>query len=460
MRLTGTHARRRRRFQDPIPFDHFCEWPDGHVRRVYPADERRAQRHLSGWAMRNTNNHKGRVLKKSCLGVVLCARGCVRPDGSRLRLRPAICDRARRKQREKPCPGCRSALEFVPCRGHSGYPVTNFWRLDGDRIFFQAKGVHDHPRPESKSETEARRSAVRRQTPCPYQPQRRRPRGAEVRGSRTSSGHTLGPASLETVPDTVPLPGQPCFSPPDTEAHAATCSLATLHSHLSPPFQKRPDPPICLPRPPCSYKPAGPPHARVGPAPAPCRDTSGAPLDSYWVPVGAPPWEAGWSCGLEGCVDVPSKHPGGRPAPRDGPVAACPAQHPERPCRCFPAPPAGALGLQTVITAHMSCQAFQPWGHVPDGTSLWGWTCTPENAPLSICPDASDLLATLSRRPSPQEAPGGCGASRGTLALPQQPAPSGTDGAEIWGACPSGRGSAVHLAEPVHQLVGYHGQDF
>ena len=38
---------------------------------------------------------------------------------------------------EKPCPNCHSALELIPCRGHSGYPVTNFWRLDGNAIFFQ-----------------------------------------------------------------------------------------------------------------------------------------------------------------------------------------------------------------------------------------------------------------------------------------------------------------------------------
>lgn len=27
----------------------------------------------------------------------------------------------------------------MPCRGHSGYPVTNFWRVDGKAIFFQVR---------------------------------------------------------------------------------------------------------------------------------------------------------------------------------------------------------------------------------------------------------------------------------------------------------------------------------
>ncbi|KAL4623584.1 chorion-specific transcription factor GCMb-like [Arapaima gigas] len=160
--------------QDVERFDPFHEWTDGYVRYVYSADDKNAQRHLSGWAMRNTNNHNCQILKKSCLGVVVCARGCALPDGGKMQLRPAICDKARQKQQKKLCPSCNSALELIPCRGHSGYPVTNFWRLDGKAIFFQAKGVHDHPRPESKSETEVRRSAVKRRMSSPPFAHRRR----------------------------------------------------------------------------------------------------------------------------------------------------------------------------------------------------------------------------------------------------------------------------------------------
>lgn len=60
----------------------------------------------------------------------------------------------------KPCPNrqCSGRLEILPCRGHCGYPVTHFWRHTEHAIFFQAKGVHDHPRPEAKSTSEARRS--------------------------------------------------------------------------------------------------------------------------------------------------------------------------------------------------------------------------------------------------------------------------------------------------------------
>ncbi|XP_017768488.1 PREDICTED: transcription factor glial cells missing-like [Nicrophorus vespilloides] len=141
-------------------YDAFSEWADGHCRLVYRADSEEAKRHSSGWAMRNTNNHNVHILKKSCLGVLVCSLRCTLPSGDRVHLRPAICDKARKKQQGKPCPNrqCTGRLEILPCRGHCGYPVTHFWRHTEHAIFFQSKGVHDHPRPEAKSTSEARRS--------------------------------------------------------------------------------------------------------------------------------------------------------------------------------------------------------------------------------------------------------------------------------------------------------------
>ena len=59
----------------------------------------------------------------------------------------------------KPCPNrrCSGRLEIIPCRGHCGYPVTHFWRHTEHAVFFQSKGVHDHPQPEAKSTAEQRR---------------------------------------------------------------------------------------------------------------------------------------------------------------------------------------------------------------------------------------------------------------------------------------------------------------
>lgn len=71
------------------------------MRYIYSSEDKNAQRHLSGWAMRNTNNHNCQILKKSCLGVVVCSRNCSLPDGTKLQLRPAICDKARQKQQSK-----------------------------------------------------------------------------------------------------------------------------------------------------------------------------------------------------------------------------------------------------------------------------------------------------------------------------------------------------------------------
>ncbi|ALC39051.1 gcm2 [Drosophila busckii] len=144
-----------------IEFDEFSEWSDGHVRLVYSMHNEEAKKHISGWAMRNTNNHNVNILKKSCLGVLVCSQHCTLANGSKINLRPAICDKARRKQEGKACPNksCRGGrLEIKPCRGHCGYPVTHFWRHSGNAIFFQAKGVHDHLRPDPKNSSVSKRA--------------------------------------------------------------------------------------------------------------------------------------------------------------------------------------------------------------------------------------------------------------------------------------------------------------
>lgn len=137
----------------------YQEWADGHCRFIYNPNSEEAKKHASGWAMRNTNNHNVNILKKSCLGVLVCSIACSLPNGAQINLRPAICDKARRKQTGKPCPNrnCNGKLEIRTCRGHCGYPVTHFWRHTKYGVFFQAKGVHDHPKPEPKNCRETRR---------------------------------------------------------------------------------------------------------------------------------------------------------------------------------------------------------------------------------------------------------------------------------------------------------------
>ncbi|KAL7063416.1 hypothetical protein AAHC03_02001 [Spirometra sp. Aus1] len=129
-------------------FDTFELWPDGHCRMAYAkTSSDSVRRHTSGWAMRNTNNHNSQILKKSCLGVLLCTT-----PACGIALRPAICDKARRSQEGRPCSraNCGGTVYLRGCRGHGGYPVTHFWREVGGTVFFQAKGHHDHARPDLK----------------------------------------------------------------------------------------------------------------------------------------------------------------------------------------------------------------------------------------------------------------------------------------------------------------------
>ncbi|XP_065084321.1 uncharacterized protein LOC135706597 [Ochlerotatus camptorhynchus] len=147
-------------FVQDVSYDNFNDWADGHCRYVYLPTDDQARKHISGWAMRNTNNHNVSILKKSCLGVLICSARCRLPNGSQIHLRPAICDKARRKQQGRACPNrnCKNGrLEVLPCRGHCGYPVTHYWRHTDKAIFFQAKGSHDHPKPESKTSGETRK---------------------------------------------------------------------------------------------------------------------------------------------------------------------------------------------------------------------------------------------------------------------------------------------------------------
>ncbi|XP_068965528.1 uncharacterized protein [Bombus flavifrons] len=204
-----------------VEYDPWCEWADGHVRRVYGPECEEARRHASGWAMRNTNNHNVSILKKSCLGVLICSQECILPGGGRVHLRPAICDKARKKQQGKPCPNrqCTGRLEILSCRGHCGYPVTHFWRHTEHAIFFQAKGQHDHPRPEAKSTSEARRSvgAGRRVRGLAVLLANEAALGSKLmslRGTKRPNSEAIEPPRTTQPPPLIPDKGYSCSCPP------------------------------------------------------------------------------------------------------------------------------------------------------------------------------------------------------------------------------------------------------
>ncbi|XP_004628421.1 chorion-specific transcription factor GCMb isoform X2 [Octodon degus] len=478
--------------QAPAHFDSFQEWPDGYVRFIYSSAEKKAQRHLSGWAMRNTNNHNGHILKKSCLGVVLCTRACALPDGSRLQLRPAICDKARLKQQKKVCPNCQSALELIPCRGHSGYPVTNFWRLDGSAIYFQAKGVHDHPRPESKSETEARRSALKRQTAPFCQSQKKRAREPEVRENPDSSGQfnntsLLGnPELFNIIPDTSFCgPGQACPSFPNSDIYAAPCDLATFQGDITSPFQKYPNPKIYLPRPPCSYDLAGPRYTNPSPFPALYKESTSILNDADWLRLNALQYNLNSYSSYESSFDFTSKHCGWKPGLENlgleektdhrqlQAVARCPYYNPELSCRYQEPPSAGGPALQTVITTttRVSYQAYQcptlkHSANVQEElSSLSSCSYPSENTPVSTCAEAADPLSVITRAASPTGRTSlkileDCAVNRTPMAFPQEAAPCRTDGADPCNVCLSGLGSVISFSDRAGLLFSYDSEEF
>uniref|UniRef100_A0A8C4UBD3 Glial cells missing transcription factor 2 n=1 Tax=Falco tinnunculus TaxID=100819 RepID=A0A8C4UBD3_FALTI len=369
----------------PFPFyrhfDAFQEWPDGYVRLIYSSEEKNAQRHLSGWAMRNTNNHNCQILKKSCLGVVVCARSCALPGGARLQLRPAICDKARQKQQKKVCPNCNSALELIPCRGHSGYPVTNFWRLDGKAIFFQAKGVHDHPRPESKLEAEARRSAIKKQMSSFHHSQKKKPLNAEAGRYHDSGGCTNnlqnlpcvdGPERVGIVTDTnFSIPAQPYPSLQNADLYKASYDSASFQEDQLSPYPKCPNPKIYVPRPP-SYEFGVPTFIGSGPYPTFYKDLTSPAVDAD--PLGLSGSHCSAATAHDKSFDTPGRHYGLKPAwgktgsgdRSDYGQMQTSTNYPycggDYPCRYGPSPSPIAPPLQTVITTttKVSYQAYKP----------------------------------------------------------------------------------------------------
>lgn len=210
-------------------YDEFNEWANGHCRCVYRTSDEQARRHASGWAMRNTNNHNISILKKSCLGVMVCSRRCIINEelGTQVHLRPHICDKARKKQQGKQCPNrrCDGRLEILPCKGHCGYPVTHFWRHTSEAIFFQAKGVHDHPRPEPKSSAETRRALALAKGLVPVSGGQSRKKHLKLESSSTRGRKRNLQSSLQCDSTTGTRSSSAIFSdqPRDTNNKAPTC---------------------------------------------------------------------------------------------------------------------------------------------------------------------------------------------------------------------------------------------
>ncbi|NWH32539.1 GCM1 factor, partial [Chloropsis hardwickii] len=339
--------------------DWFQEWPDSYAKHIYSSEDKNAQRHHSSWAMRNTNNHNSRILKKSCLGVVVCGNDCSTSDGRKIYLRPAICDKARQKQQRKCCPNCSGPLRLLSCRGHGGYPVTNFWRHEGQFIFFQSKGAHDHPRPETKLEAEARRSIQKAKTA--FSPSSLRLQRVQEIESLTGAMPTQEPLPLLLYnPDAHMPPAnfRGHLSKISQEPTLSSCSGQLPYprtagedgaSGEAPAWSRSPS----LGRAPGAERPCSVPAVpSTAPSPPQCTHlstqrvlpmTKGGhdPFRSDSGPLG------GGSCGVKSplthsgsCLPLPP-HPAPQGGPR--PVASAPQPHPQPP-RQLRLPPRGSEG--------------------------------------------------------------------------------------------------------------------
>ncbi|XP_038626512.1 chorion-specific transcription factor GCMb [Tachyglossus aculeatus] len=461
--------------QEPKHFDSFKEWADGYVRFIYRGEEKNAQRHLSGWAMRNTNNHNCQILKKSCLGVVVCASNCVLPDGTKMQLRPAICDKARQKQQKKVCPNCHSALELIPCRGHSGYPVTNFWRLDGTAIFFQAKGVHDHPRPESKSETEARRSAIKRQTSS-YHPQKKRFLESEGGRHQESSGpysnihhfpclESPERFSITTEPS-FPIPTQPYPAFQNADSYKIPCDSTSFQGDSMSPFPKCPNPRIYTPRPPCSYEFSVPSYLGSGPYPTFYRDSNSCFPDADRINWTGPQYNSNSLTARDRNFEANSKHHGWKQVLGK---AGCGEKNDcgqfqsnpthsyysgEFPCRYGSSSPSTSPpGLQTVITTttKVSYQAYKPpvvrySDNMHDVKNLQSCNYLADGSPGAFYSEVKT-----------QE---DCGTAKSSLVYPPEPNPFKTERGETWDVYRCGPFPGNNYSDRVGQLFRYEDEEF
>ncbi|XP_073251548.1 uncharacterized protein [Porites lutea] len=170
-------------------YDEFEEWIDGSTKLRYSPYSREAQAHISGWAMKYTNNHNKFVLKKTCVGVLLCSKDCTLPNGLKIVVRPAISDKVRERQMGQNCPNaaCAGKLVHRKCTGNNGYPVTHFWVHQEDGIYFESKGTHDHFRPQARRATPDRNSNNKQNAKQNNEQEENTEEKAEKRESSSSS---------------------------------------------------------------------------------------------------------------------------------------------------------------------------------------------------------------------------------------------------------------------------------
>ncbi|NXS08341.1 GCM2 factor, partial [Neodrepanis coruscans] len=242
-----------------------------------------------------------------------------------------------------------------------------------------AKGVHDHPRPESKLEAEARRSAIKKQISSYQHSQKKRPLNSEAGRYHDNGGYTNNPQNFPSMdgPERVgiittdtgfSIPAQSYPSLQNTDLYKPPYDSPSFQEDQLLPYPKCPNPRIYMPRP-CSYEFGVPTFISSNPYPKFYKDLTSPAMDADPLSLNGSHYNAVTT--HDKSFDSPGRHYGLKPAwgktgSGDYGQMQTSANHAfysgDYPCRYSPSPAPIAPPLQTVITTttKVSYQAYKP----------------------------------------------------------------------------------------------------
>ncbi|KAM3181813.1 hypothetical protein ACTXT7_013632 [Hymenolepis weldensis] len=133
----------------PLRYDKIQEWIDGDTKKIFQEYNIHICDISGGWVVRDVISENPLLMKKVCMGVLVCSASCNFTDDF-VGYRPAATEKAFKDQIGRCCPNprCNGNLVHVPCEGYNGAPVIHLWRFYNKRLYFQSMGRHNHARPQ------------------------------------------------------------------------------------------------------------------------------------------------------------------------------------------------------------------------------------------------------------------------------------------------------------------------
>ncbi|VUZ42243.1 unnamed protein product [Hymenolepis diminuta] len=134
---------------EPLRYDKIQEWIDGDTKKIFQEYNIHICDISGGWVVRDVSSENPLLMKKVCMGVLVCSTSCNFTDDS-VGYRPAATEKTFKDQIGRCCPNprCNGNLIHVPCEGYNGTPVIHLWRFYNKRLYFQSMGRHNHARPQ------------------------------------------------------------------------------------------------------------------------------------------------------------------------------------------------------------------------------------------------------------------------------------------------------------------------